>query len=288
MLLHKLTAVSGWLLLSYIAVISLGLKASETATVAKPFDRIIALSPHSVEMLYAMGAGYKIVATVERSDFPKAANLIPRIGNYTGVQLEKIIESKPDLIIAWKGGNKLADLNKLESLGFNIIYSDPKSFTEVADDLLKIGKLVGFEKQAQVAADQLTQRHNKIVNNYNDKASVDVFYQLWDDPLRTVGPSSWVANLIKDCHGNNIFDDTSAAYPLVSVESVIGKNPDVMIVQHHSKKDNAKKELWHKWNIIKAVKNKQIHHINPDIMLRPTPRALDGLDKLCEAIDSAR
>ena len=99
---------------------------------AEPAQRIIALSPHSVEMLYAIGAGDRIVATLEYSDYPEAALAIPRIGNFTGIQIEKIIALQPNLIIGWKSGNKLADLNKIESLGFKIFFSHPKTLMKLA------------------------------------------------------------------------------------------------------------------------------------------------------------
>ena len=255
---------------------------------AKNAQKIIALSPHAVEMLYAIGAGDRIVATTESSDYPEAALKIPRIGNYTGVQIERIVELQPDLIVAWKGGNKLTDLNKLESLGLPVVYSDPKTIKNISEDIEKLGELTGLKLNAHKISSDLLIRHQMIINQYKDKTKVNVFYQLWDDPLRTVGPNSWVSTLINDCNGNNLFDDANAPYPLISMESVLTRNPQVIIVQHHRKEDDKQKQIWTSWPMIDAVKNDRLMNINPDILLRPTPRALDGLEELCEAISTAR
>lgn len=269
------------LLTGIMAFCSSGLKAKDAT-------RIIALSPHSVEMLFAIGAGDRIVGAVEYSDYPKEALDILRIGSYAGIQIEKVVELQPDLIVGWKSGNKLADLNKLESLGLNVVYSHPENIKQISEELIMLGELTGLQENAQVVAASVKKQHQKLVNLYAKKDQVKVFYQLWDDPLRTVGPQSWVESLISDCNGNNIFNDASAPYPLVSMESVLTKDPQVIIVQHHSKETKIRNGIWQKWTMIDAVKNNRLLTVNPDILLRPTPRAIDGLTELCKAIDSAR
>ena len=259
-----------------------------TNVYAKDAQRIIALSPHSVEMLFAIGAGDRIVGTTESSDYPAAALNILRIGNYTGVQIEKVVELQPDLIVAWKGGNKSADLKKLKSLGFKIVDSHPDTVQGISDDFIMLGVLTGLEESAKKEADLILKRHQEIKDKYKTKSKVNVFYQLWDDPLRTVGPKSWVGALINDCNGNNLFNDADSDYPLISMESVLTRNPQVIIVQHHKKGKSIQKEIWQKWQMIDAVKNDHLYTINPDILLRPTSRALDGLGELCQVIDNAR
>ena len=150
---------------------------------AKQIKKIIALSPHSVEMLYAIGAGDRIIATLEYSDYPEAALAIPRIGNFTGIQIEKVVELQPDLIIAWKSGNKAADLKKLESLGFKLFYSHPKNIGEISQELIRLGEITGLSQQALIAAKNLAEKHQQIKARYFNKEKVSVFYQLWHDPL---------------------------------------------------------------------------------------------------------
>jgi vitamin B12 transport system substrate-binding protein len=255
---------------------------------AKPAQRIIALSPHAVELLYAIGAGDRIVGTVEYADYPEAAKQIPRIGNYTGIQLEQALALKPDLIVAWRSGNKDSDLKKMESLGLNLFYTHPHSISDISKDLIALGELTGLQDNAQQVIAQLEKKYQNIIHRNKEKRPVKVFYQMWHDPIRTVGPKSWVESLIADCNGENIFNDANSDYPLVSLESVLIKNPEVIIIPHHSGNIGAKKSIWDNWPSIDAVKHQRLFVINGDILHRFTPRALDGLEKLCKAIDAAR
>jgi len=272
----------------FLLMLSLFIGQHSAAVQEQDTQRIIALSPHAVEMLFAIGAGDRIIATIEYADYPAAALDIPRIGNFTGIQIEKIVALQPDLIIGWKSGNKLADLNKLESLGFKLFYSHPNTITEIRSELIKMGELTGLQKKANAVASKIQQQHQKIIDQYAQKENVSVFYQLWHDPLRTIGPDNWNETLINDCNGVNIFNDTRTPYPVVSLENVLSKNPEVIIIPHHSGSVAVKKELWNKWQHISAVKQKHIFTIDGDLLHRFGPRAIEGLELLCEAIDSAR
>nr|WP_256435653.1 cobalamin-binding protein [Aliikangiella sp. G2MR2-5] len=259
-----------------------------TNAVGKEIKRIVALSPHSVEMLYAIGAGDRIVGTVEHADFPEKAKEIPRIGNYVGVNIEELVALKPDLVVGWKTGNKQSDLKKIASLGFDLFYTHPLSVAEVGEDMLRLGKKVGKVNEANTAVEKMNRRYQSIKQRFSDKEKVRVFYQLWYDPIRTVGPDSWVEALIEDCNGKNIFDDASTDYPIVSLESVLAKNPQTIVMASHSEKVKSRQMIWDKWNNISAVKHEQLYVIDGSLLLRASPRALDGLEMLCGLIDKAR
>lgn len=123
-----------------------------TDVLAQPAKRIIALSPHAVEMLYAIGAGDTIVAATDYADYPEAAKKIPRIGGYYGIQMERVMELNPDLIVVWDSGNKAEDINQLRTLGFNLYGSDPKTLEGVAKELEELGQLTGHVEEASKAA----------------------------------------------------------------------------------------------------------------------------------------
>ena len=254
----------------------------------KPAQRIIALSPHSVELLYAIGAGDRIVGTVDYADYPKEALKIKRIGSYAGIQIEQVLALKPDLIIAWKSGNKSADLAKLESLGLNVFYTHPKNISQISGDLKILGEMTGLQDNAKKIIDLLAVKYKKIKDQYSSKKPVNIFYQLWHDPLTSVGANNWIESLISDCGGANIFNDSKAPYPLISFESVLVKNPEVIIIPHHSGSAEVKSEMWKKWPEITAVKKQRVFTLNGDLLHRFTPRALDGLKLLCEKIDEGR
>ncbi len=255
---------------------------------AEKAQRIIALSPHAVELLYAIGAGDRIVGTVEYADYPEAALNIPRIGNYAGLQIEHIAALEPDLIVAWRTGNPAADLAKLESLGLPMFYTSPTSIAEIGNDLIRLGELTGLVESAKAEAASLNAQYGSMKQTYTNKEPVRVFYQMWHDPLRTVGPNSWVESLINDCGGQNIFADAESEYPLVDMESALVKNPEVIIIPHHSGEITGKTNIWSKWPQVEAVKNDRLFTIHGDFVHRFTPRALIGLKQICEAIDSAR
>ncbi len=274
--------------MKYIYILLIILSIVNQVISATPAKRIIALSPHSVEMLYAIGAGDRIIATVEFADYPEAALDIPRIGSYAGIQIESVLQLQPDLIIAWKDGNKTDDLEKLESLGMNMYYSHPKDIDAISHELINLGKLTGLTENAKKASDELASKYLQIKTRYKNKQKIRLFYQLWHEPLRSVGPNNWVQSLIEDCNGGNIFEDTDTAYPVVSLENILRKDPQVIIVPHHSGSDTVKNQIWKNWKNITAVKHQKIFTINGDLLHRFGPRAIDGLELLCDAIDSAR
>ena len=269
-------------------LLAIGLYLFVQTSYAAGAKRIIALSPHSVELLYAIGAGDRIVATVEFADYPEQAKSILRVGNYAGIKIEKILELKPDLIVAWRSGNKANDLQKIESLGFKIHYTQPNSISQISDDLRLLGELTSLEDNAAKVINRLSRRYESIKQQYRNKESISVYYQLWHEPMRSVGAGSWIEKMIADCGGKNIFNDSNSDYPLVSMESVLVKKPKVIIIPHHSGGDKRPTNIWSRWKEIPAVKNKHIFTLNGDILHRFTPRALDGLEQLCKVIDRAR
>jgi vitamin B12 transport system substrate-binding protein len=249
---------------------------------------IIALSPHLVEMLYSIGAGEQIIATTEFSDYPEAAKNIPRIGNYLRLQIERIIELQPDIIIAWRNGSPSDDLARLKKLGFNIIYSEPKTFVDIASDIKRLGKLSGHEKNANLLAEQFLTRLRNIVNRYKNKPLLSAFYELWSAPLTTIAKGSWPQQHLDICAARNVFYQAKSAYPIVGIEQVIIKNIDVIIVPLSAKQTDKKAYHWDKWQNITAVKNKQFIYPNSDKMHRMTLRALDELENLCLQLDEVR
>ena len=225
---------------------------------------------------------------MEYADYPAQAKDILRVGNFRGIQIEKVLELNPDLIVAWKGGNKATDLDKLTSLGLNVYQSKILKIEQISTEIKELGRLTGLEKNAQTVIEQLTRRYQEIKDKHATKSKLGVFYQVWHDPLTTVGPNSWVESLIEDCNGSNLFNDASAPYPQVSFESVLVKNPQVIIIAHHSGSEGNNTINWSKWPEINAVKAKHIYSLNGDLLHRFTPRALDGLELLCKTIDKAR
>ncbi|GAA6136038.1 cobalamin-binding protein [Oceaniserpentilla sp. 4NH20-0058] len=251
-------------------------------------QRIIALAPHAVELVFMLGAGDRIVATTEYADYPEAAKNIPRIGGYSGIQIERVLELKPDLIIAWQGGNKAQDIKKMQDLGLPVYLSITKKLDDIPKEMLSLGEKLGLKKIAQVNASEFNQRLAKIRLNNAKKSKVSVFYQLWSEPLRAMAAGSWINEMVEGCAGVNIFNDNALDYPQVSIENVLLAKPDVIVIpsQHGSKIEAGDK--WASWPEIPAVKNKQIYFINGDLLHRFSGRILQGMQNLCDKFDIAR
>ena len=248
--------------------------------------RIIALSPHGVEMLFAIGAGDSIVATTDYADFPAAAKNIPSIGGYYGIQIERVIELNPDLVLVWQSGNKIEDINQLRDLGFTVVNSDPKSLADVATDIELLGKLTGHSVKAKQVADDYRQQLADITLQNQTKPAVKVFYQLWSTPLMTVAKGSWIQNLIEVCHGENVFYDAASEYPQISIENVLLTGAEVILQSQDE--GNILGINWSDWPELPAVKNQHIYQFDADLLHRATPRAIQGVNAVCGALDKVR
>lgn len=253
-----------------------------------PAKRIITLAPHATEMLYAAGAGDRLVGTVEYSDFPPAAKKVPRVGSYDRFDLEAISALKPDLIIAWESGNPAAPVEKLKALGLNVYVSQPNRMEDVAGQLERLGQLAGTEATANAAAAQFRQRLETLRRNNAGKPKVRVFYQIWIAPLMTVGGPQIITSAINLCGGENVFGHLTQMAPTVSVEGVLAADPEAIVATGMGDARPEWLNDWNKWPRMTAVKRGNLFHIHPDLMQRHTPRILDGAEQLCADLDVAR
>ncbi|MEK9711790.1 MAG: cobalamin-binding protein [Thalassolituus sp.] len=262
--------------------------ASAADTESAAPQRIVALAPHIVELLYSIGAGEQIIATTDYADFPPEAEKIPRAGSYAGLQVEKIIALKPDLILAWKSGNPEADLQRLEKYGQPVVYSDIVTLEDVAVELRRLGKLTGHSEKADDLATSYESELAHLRETYSNAEPVTVFYELWSHPLTTVAANAWPQQQLKLCGAENPFKDQPQDYPHISLEQVITQNPEVIIQPDHNGKTDINGIDWQRWAQLTAVKEGQIIHPDADKAHRMTLRALEATKALCEAIDQAR
>lgn len=259
-----------------------------SAAPASANQRIIALSPHSVELLFLLGAGDRIIATTSFADYPEAAKSIPVIGGYNGIQIEKVLVLKPDLIIAWEGGNKADDLTQLERLGVKVYRSQTRDLDGIAVELLRLGELLGLQAQAKLEADKFTTGLADLKASYANKEKLNFFYQLWNEPLRAMAAKSWINEMLEGCGGQNIFDATIGDYPQVSIETVLESQPEVIIIPSHHGHGLGEGDFWKKWPEIPAVQNQHIFYVNGDLLHRFSVRALQGMKTVCEHFEQVR
>lgn len=261
---------------------------SAQAESQKTYHRIVSLAPSITEMIYSAGAGDQLVGVINYSNYPKAALKLPIIGDYNQLNYEAIMALKPDLIIAWQGGNQTTQLNKLQQLGLetweigiNNIEDIPQKITELAKKLALNNRdpLNAF----QYAASLQTELEN-IKRNYAEVATRRVFYQLWHRPMITINNKQFIGQAISLCGASNIFADLPLLSSEVNLETVLQRNPEVILVANSDNTQSAQLEEWKKWQHISAVQHQRVHAVDADIYQRPTARFIMGLSKLCETI----
>lgn len=259
---------------------------------AKPAQRIISLSPHITENLFAAGADDLLVGTVEYSDYPTAAKQIPLVGGYNQLDIEGIVALQPDLIIAWHSGNPLAQVERLAGLGIPVYYTEPRSFAAVSHELRQFGRLTGREASAEQAAVAFEQGAVQLKARYAQQREVRVFYQVWEQPLITLNGEHLISQGIALCGGVNVFADLEQLVPVISREAVLEKDPEVImgggVNEGEGELDPAWLNNWKRFNSMQAVKANKLYFIPPSLIQRPTPRFLQGTQIMCEKLQQAR
>ncbi len=258
---------------SLLLLFSVGLQAA-------PIERVISLAPHATEIAYAAGLGDKLIAVSEMSDYPEAAKTLEKVSNYKGINLEKIITLKPDLIIAWPAGNPAKELEKLEQFGFKIYYSQTKSLKAIGDNIEQLSQYSDDPQIGLNNARDYRTHLEALRAKYQNLPKTRYFYQLSDTPIITVAGQNWPTEVFRFCGGENVFGGASAPYPQVSIEQVILKRPQAMFVSPHAIQNNG---MWSPWvEEIPALKNAHFWQLNSDWLNRPTPRTLLAIEQVCE------
>jgi iron complex transport system substrate-binding protein len=255
---------------------------------AQPAQRIITLAPHLVETLFAAGAGEKLVGTVEFSDYPESVKKIPHVGGYARLDLEVVAALKPDLIIAWESGNSSAHVAKLRALGVPIYVSQPDRIEDVASEIERFGVLAGTSRIGNAAAANYRGRLAGLKKRYGSRPPVRTFYQIWKQPLATVGGKQIISSVIRLCGGENVFEKLETLAPAVTVEAVIASNPEAIVASGMDETRPEWLDDWKRWTSITAVARNNLFIVPPDIIQRHTPRLLDGAEQLCQHLETAR
>lgn len=271
-----------------LADVSVRDDAGDTLRLSQPARRIVSLAPHITETLFSAGAGDRIVGAVEYSDHPEAAKKIPRIGGYSRLDLEAIAALSPDLAIGWLSGNSPAHIEKIRALGIPVFLVQPKVIDDVAVNLERFGQLAGTKARAHEAAERFRAQIEALRARFSRRPPVRVFYQVWNQPLMTVGGSQIISDVISLCGGENVFAELTPLAPKVTVEAVLAADPEVIIASGMGEAKPEWLDDWRKWPQLTAVKRDNLFFIPPDLIQRPTPRLAEGARRLCEQLEAAR
>jgi len=265
-------------------------QAGRVVRIEKMPEKIISLAPSNTEILYALGLEDRVVGVTEYCDYPEAAKEKPKIGGYSTVDIEKVVEIQPDLILA-ANIHKKEVIPELERLGLTVLTLDPKTIDQVLEAINLIGKFTGKTEEASKLISEMQARIKAITDKTETIPEAErprVFYILWHDPLRTVSAETRIHELITKAGGINIASDLEGGYPTISLEAVLMANPQVIIAGsgHGSGKDAPFQFALTEPRLaeVEARKQGRVYEIDSDLTSRPGPRIVDGLEKLAQFI----
>ncbi len=241
--------------------------------------RVVSLAPNLTEMLFAMGAGPQVIAVDEDSDYPPAAQALPRVSRFSHINTEALLMLQPDAVVAMRNTEDTVQLHRLSALQVPVNEFSITRVNQVADIMVKLGRLTGQEEAANKLAMQFRAQYKHLKKIYRHNPKRRVFFELWAKPLMSVNNKSLIGQLLKACGAKNIYAHAPIQAPTVTQESVIAHNPEIIFVTNP-----AEKAKWQAWPELAAVKQNAIIVVNPNWLERPGPRLLQGMAQVCEAV----
>jgi iron complex transport system substrate-binding protein len=253
----------------------------QTLEFSHPPQRIISLTPHLTELLFAVGAGAQVVGVDSASDYPHAAQALPRVGDYSRINFERILALQPDLVVVWVGGNRAADIHALTTMGVPVLHTQANRLDDVARLLRLIGRASGHAAAGEAAARDFSVRLAALRTQSGRQPPLKVFYEVWDRPLMTVGGTHWISDALSVCGAQNVFADLRGLSPVVSREAVLARAP-ALIVSGSDAPDMRRQ--WQRFPSLPAAQNQAFVRVDADRLHRLTPRLLEGVADLCAAL----
>lgn len=272
----------GALALIFAVLLSGCAKKSETAKNDYP-QSIVALSPASAEILFAVGAGKQISAVSDFTDYPAEATELPKVGGFDGktLSMEKILSFKPDLVYLTDGMHNFL-IEGLEANKIAYYVSTASSIKNLEQEIQQIGELTGHTAEAKKVIAEMNQK----ISSFRDTsaATPSVYYEVWNAPYMSAGSTSFINDVISAAGGKNLFSDLSEAYPMVSEETIIARQPEIILIPVASGISTETVGSRAGWKNIPAVKNNRVYIIDDNLFTRPGPRIADAVQTLSELI----
>ncbi len=254
----------------------------------QPARRIVSLAPGATEMLFAAGAGPWLVATVAYADQPAAARKVPRIGDSNAIDMERLLQLKPDVVVYWPGGNNAAQIAQIKRLGFVLYGQQVNRLGDLGVSLRRLGQLAGSSPAAQQRAGEVDAQLLRLRAQYAQRAPVSALLETWNQPLYTVGGQQLMSDALSVCGAVNVFGDLPQLSPAVQVEAVLTRNPDLIIAAAPPGQGAQWLQAWRKFPSLKAVRSGNLLDFDDQALSRLGPSVLDATANLCARIDAAR
>lgn len=252
---------------------------------SQPPERIITLAPNLTEMVFELGAGEKLVGNTLFCNYPDEAKSVEKIGDMLTVDYEKIVTLHPDLIFITKEGNKKNIYQKLISLKQKVFVSDPKSYADIKETFLKMGKILGEEQTALQKIKAWDRLIDSVKNEVKNSTTGSVMFLVSVKPIMLAGKNTFIDEILSICGLQNIADSSRLRYPVFSREEIVKKNPDYIILfaSKNLKAENVK-NAYPEWKELNAVKNNNIIFVDPDLFARPGPRFAKAVEFLFNSV----
>jgi iron complex transport system substrate-binding protein len=250
--------------------------------------RIVSLSPHITELLFAVGAGDYIVGTVEFSDFPAAAKTIPRVGDSAALDVERILQLRPTIVLLWKSGTPARQQAELKRLQLPVHGVEQRHLADIESGLMELGRLTGNDQSARNAASQLHASIATLRQRYRGRSRLRIFYQVWDRPLYTLAGGHMVNEVLDLCGGENLFAKLKGLAPVVDLEAVLSGDPDTILIGATGSEATRQIAEWDRMPSLRAVRLRHVYAVDPSLLNRMTPRIVAGIEAVCQALDRAR
>ena len=259
-----------------------------TVTLPSPARRIISLAPHVTELLFAAGAGERIIATSRFSDYPPAALDIPRIGDSFAIDTERVLALKPDLIVVWLHGNSEAQLEQMRKLGIPVFSSEPRRLADIGATLRRFGTLTGNEAAAETAARRFERDVATLRERHAGRPIVRVFYQIAERPLLTINREHIIEDVLELCGARNIFAELGTLTPNVTAEAVAARDPEAIVTSADEPGNESSFAVWKRLTAMHATRKRNFIELHSDLISRQSPRIVEGAKTLCAELDRVR
>ncbi len=250
--------------------------------------RIVSLSPHITELLFAAGAGSRVVGVDDQSDYPPAVAGIARVGEPAALDVEALLKLKPTLVVLWDSGTPASRKAELERLNLKLYVTEQRRLDDIGATLLEFGRLAGTEAAAAAAAARYRSELAQLRSQYAARTRLRVFFQVWDRPLYTLSGEHVVTEVLSLCGGDNVFADLTTLAPAIDKEAVLARNPDVILIGATGAEGARQAADWSLFGDLRAVRMHHVYTVDPSLIGRMSPRILLGVREVCRLLDSAR
>lgn len=259
----------------------------KSVTLPSTPTRIVSLAPGATEMLFAAGAGQHVIATVDFSDEPPAAKQVPRIGDVVAIDMEKLVALRPEVAVVWPGGGNPAQIEQIGRLHIPMYRQQVNTLGDIAGSLRRLGALAGTREAAEQAAQNIEARLATLARTYGNGRHPSVLMEVWNHPFYTVGGTHLISDALKACGAKNAFGDLNELGPVIDVEAVIARDPDIIVAAAPPGAGQDWLADWKRFTTLRAVRKGNLIVFEDQRLTRLGPSVVDATEGLCKVLATA-